>query len=64
MQYVKWTAKALLAALLAGLGVLAGFVTNNTAISDITVGQWITVAVAALIAFGGVFGVSNGAKPK
>lgn len=59
MKFVASALKAFYAAAVAGLGVLAGLLVNDTALGDITAGQWITVASAALIAFGGVYGLTN-----
>ena len=34
-------------------------VARNVGLGDITAGQWVTVALAALVAGGGVFGIKN-----
>ena len=52
-------AKAILAALLAGLSALGALLTGTTNLAAITAGQWVYVAVAALIALGAVYGVQN-----
>lgn len=52
-------AKAVLAGLLSGLSALGAYLVNNTSLSDVTAGQWVYVAIAALIALGGVYGISN-----
>ncbi len=52
-------AKACLAGALAGLSALGGYLTNSTELSQITAGQWVFVAIAALTSFGAVWGVSN-----
>ena len=59
MVLVKASLKAILAALIAALSVLAGFLVNNTSLGDITAGQWVAVALAALIALGAVWSVPN-----
>lgn len=48
--------RAVLSALVAGLGALAGAATHET----ITLQGWITAAAAAAAAAGAVFGVGNG----
>lgn len=50
--------KALVGALVAGLSVLAGAVGDG-----VSVEEWITTAVAALVALGAVFAVPNEPKP-
>lgn len=52
-------AKAILAALLAGLSALGALLTQSTNLSSITAGQWVFVAIAALVALGGVYGIQN-----
>lgn len=52
-------AKAIYAALVAGLGSLAAVLVGDVGLGDITAGQWVTVALAALVAGGGVFGIRN-----
>jgi hypothetical protein len=56
-------AKAIYSGLIAGLSALGGYLTNNTSLGQITAGQWVFVALAALISAGGVYGISN-AAPK
>ena len=51
--------KACLGVELAGLSALGGYLTNSTELSEITAGQWVFVAIAALTSFAAVFGVSN-----
>ncbi len=55
------TAKAIYAGLLTGLTALGGYLINDTSIGDITAGQWVFVAGAALMAGGGVYGLRNAA---
>jgi hypothetical protein len=52
-------AKAIYAALVAGLTAVGGYLVNDTALGAVTAGQWIYVALAVLIAGGGVYGISN-----
>lgn len=59
MKYVKMTLRALYAAAAAiGTGLSAVLV-NNASIGDLTDGQWVVIAVGALAAFGGVYGITN-----
>lgn len=52
-------AKALVAALVAGLSALSAYLVNNTSLGDLTAGQLVQVALAVVIAFGAVYGVPN-----
>lgn len=52
-------AKAILASILAGLAALGGYLTNSTSLDQITAGQWVFVALAALTTLGGVYGIRN-----
>ena len=52
-------AKAIYAAIVAGLGSLAAVLVGDVGLDDVTAGQWVTVALAALVAGGGVFGIKN-----
>lgn len=52
-------AKAIYAFVVAGLGALATPLVADTGLGDLTAGQWVTVALAALIAGGGVYGIRN-----
>lgn len=52
-------AKAIYAGLIAGLGALAAPLVGDVGVGDLTAGQWITVALAALVAGGGVYGIRN-----
>jgi hypothetical protein len=56
---VSQFAKAIYATVVAGLGALATPLVADTGIGDLTAGQWVTVALAALIAGGGVYGIRN-----
>ncbi len=55
----KVAAKALYAGLVAGLAALGGLLVNDTGFGDITAGQWVFVISAALVAFGGTYGLKN-----
>lgn len=52
-------AKAIYAAVIAGLGSLAAVLVGDVGIGDLTAGQWVTVVLAALVAGGGVYGLRN-----
>lgn len=56
-------AKAIYAAVVAGLGSLAAILVGDVGFGDVSSGQWVTVVLAALIAGGGVFGIRN-AQPE
>jgi uncharacterized membrane protein len=57
VNYVKQFAKAAWAAAVAILGSLAAILVGNVGFADVTAGQWVTVALAALVAGGGVYGL-------
>lgn len=63
MKNVAPYLKALVAAIIAGLSALSGLLVNNTALSDITAGQWVTVAIAFLVGLSAVFAVPNQVPP-
>lgn len=52
-------AKAIYAAVVAGLGSLAAVLVGDVGLGDVSSGQWVTVVLAALVAGGGVFGIRN-----
>jgi hypothetical protein len=58
-SFINKTAKALLAAVIAALGSLATVMVGETGFGDLTAGQWVTIALAVTVAFGGVYGVKN-----
>jgi len=59
ITYIAQAAKAFYAGLVSGLGALAAILVGSVGFTDVTAGQWVAVAVAALVAFGGVYGISN-----
>jgi len=59
LMYIAQAVKAIYAGVVAGLGALAALLVNDTAIGAITAGQWVTVALATLIAGGGVYRLRN-----
>lgn len=60
MEYVKWVAKALLAAAIAFVGSLVQATQDG---SGITLAEWLVAVGFALVALAGVFKVGNGPKP-
>lgn len=60
---MKTYAKAIYAAIVAGLGALAAVLVGDVGIGDLSDGQWVTVVLAALVAGGGVAGIKN-AEPE
>jgi hypothetical protein len=59
MNVVLGAAKAVYAAVVAGLGALAAILVGDIGFTDVTDGQWVTVVLAALVAGGGVYGIPN-----
>jgi hypothetical protein len=51
--------KAFVGALVAALSMLGGFLINDTAIGDITAGQWVAVAIAFLTGLTAVWAIPN-----
>lgn len=56
---IAQAAKALYAGLVAGLGALAAVLVGDASFGAITAGQWVTIALAALVAGGGVYKLPN-----
>ena len=56
-------AKAVYSALIAALSGLATVLVGHATLSDVTAGQWVTIALAALVYGGGVYGITNATKP-
>jgi hypothetical protein len=46
---------------IAALTGLATVLAGNTGFGDLTAGQWMTIAAAVALAFGGVYGIKNSA---
>jgi hypothetical protein len=59
MKYLAPALKALYATAVAGLGSLAAVLVGDLSLGAVTAGQWVTIALAALVAGGGVYGISN-----
>ena len=61
-----WVGKALkgvYSALIAGLGSMSAILVGPTTVSQVTAGQWTVVALAALTAAGGTYGLSGWSGP-
>lgn len=59
MNLIAMTLRAIFAAA-AALGTgLSAVLVNDASLGDLTDGQWVTIAVGALVAFGGVYGLTN-----
>jgi hypothetical protein len=56
---MKTCLKAIYATIISALGSLAVVLVGDAGLGDLTSGQWITVVLAALIAGGGVYGITN-----
>ena len=58
MQFVGQALKAVFAALVSGLGALQVALLGSS-FENLTAGQWIGIVTTAVLAFGGVYGISN-----
>ena len=56
-------AKAVYSAIVAALSGLVTVLVGDAGFGDLTAGQWVTIVLAALIAGGGTYGITNGPKP-
>ena len=59
VAFLKQAAKALYAALVAGLGALGAVLVGDVGLGDITAGQGVAIVLAALVAGGGVHRIKN-----
>ncbi len=59
MTFIGTALKAFFAAAVAFLSGLVTVLVGDTGFGDITSGQWVTLVLATLIAFGGVYGLTN-----
>jgi hypothetical protein len=59
LAFVRTAAKAFCAAVIAALSSLAAVLVGDMGFADLTTGQWVTIALAAVAAFGGVYGITN-----
>lgn len=58
MSYLKYAAKAVYAAVIAGLtGAIAAAPDGYTGV------EWLTIALGVVVAFGGTYGLTNGPAP-
>ena len=55
-------AKAIYSAIVAALSGLVTVLVGDAGFGDLTAGQWVTIVLAALIAGGGTYGISNTPK--
>ena len=55
--------KAFYSAAVAFLGALSTILVGSATFADVTEGQWTTLTLTALLAFGGTFGLSTWAGP-
>jgi hypothetical protein len=62
MSILAQAAKAVYAAIVAAVSGLVTVLVGSVGFSDLTAGQWLTIALAALIAGGGVYGIRNAPK--
>ena len=59
MKFIATAAKAVFAAVVAALSGLVTVLVGDTGFTGITAGQWTTIALATVVAFGGVYGLTN-----
>ena len=59
MKLAGQIAKSLVGGALTGLATLGAYLVNSTSFADVTAGQWVYVAIAALGAGAAVWGVPN-----
>lgn len=51
--------KATYAAVVAALSGLVTVLVGDTTFTNLSAGQWVTIALAAVVAFGGTYGLAN-----
>ena len=56
--------KALYAATISALGMMSTVLVGNADFSSITAGQWVNIALFAIVAGGGVYGLAGWAGPR
>lgn len=59
LGFVQRAAKACFAASVAALSGLATVLVGDAGFDDLTAAQWVTIALATLLAFGGTYGLAN-----
>ena len=57
MNYLTYAAKAIYAGAVVFLGSVGAILVGDVGFDAITSGQWVTIALAVLVAVGGVFGL-------
>lgn len=63
MKYASYAAKAVVAAVVAGLSSLGAVLVDGHTIGSVTAAQWVVVATAVVTAGYGVFQTANGPAP-
>ena len=61
---INTIAKAVIGAVVAGLGSLVAVLVGDVGLDDVTAGQWVTIALATFGALGAVYGVPNATAKK
>lgn len=59
MKYLGQSLRAIYAMLVAFLGSIVTVLVGDVGFDDVTAGQWVAAALAGLVAFGGVWGITN-----
>ena len=59
LKYVGQCLRAIYAFVIAFLGAIVTVLIGDTGFGDITAGQWISAILAGLLAFGGVYQITN-----
>ena len=59
MSFIGTALKAFYAAIVAALSGLVTVLVGDVGFADLSAGQWVTIALAAIIAFGGTYGLTN-----
>jgi hypothetical protein len=57
--FIGQSLRAFFAAVVAALSGLVTVLVGDANFGDLTAGQWVTIALAAVVAFGGVWGLVN-----
>lgn len=59
MNKVSPYGKAITGAVIAALGALGAVLVGDQGLGDVTSGQWVTIALAFLVALGGIWAIPN-----
>jgi hypothetical protein len=59
LTFAAQAAKAFYAAAIAALSGLSAVLVGGDSFGQVSAGQWVSIALAALVAFGGVYGLTN-----